>query len=57
MVTGYGVDGTRGRCYTLWMDFMACAAKRGSYGADVCQNEREDYLECLHHAKLVSLTA
>lgn len=33
---------------------MSCAEKHRSYGADVCQAEREDYIECLHHSKLVS---
>lgn len=55
MVTGYGVNGGRGRCYTLWKDFITCAKKHGTYGPEVCQAEREDYIECLHHAKLVSI--
>ena len=54
MVVGYGFKYGRGRCYTLWMDFMACAEKHRSYGAGVCLTEREDYMECLHHTKLVS---
>ena len=54
MVTGHGVRGGRGRCFTLWRDFMACAERHGSYGHGVCQEQREDYLECLHHTKLVS---
>lgn len=54
MVTGYGFRGGRGRCYTLWMDFMACAERHRSYGANVCQAEREDYIECLHHTKLAA---
>lgn len=33
---------------------MSCAAKHRSYGAGVCHSEREDYMECLHHTKLVS---
>ena len=33
---------------------MKCVAKEGSYGMNVCQDEREDYMECLHHTKLVS---
>lgn len=53
MVTGHGWNGGRGRCYTLWRDFMVCATRHGSYGPGVCQNEREDYIECLHHRKLV----
>ena len=34
---------------------MACAARHGTYGAGVCQGEREDYIECLHHNKLVQM--
>jgi len=33
---------------------MKCAERHGSYGPGICQNEREDYVECLHHKKLVS---
>ena len=55
MVSGHGFKGYgRGRCYTLWQDFMACITKHHSYGAGICQLEREDYIECLHHGKLVS---
>lgn len=32
---------------------MKCVAKEGSYGMKVCQDQREDYMECLHHTKLV----
>ena len=55
MVSGHGARGGRGRCFTLWKDFMSCVAQQGSYGFNVCQSEREDYLECLHHTKLVSI--
>lgn len=54
MVSGYGAKGGRGRCYTLWQDFISCTTKHGTYGIGVCQNERDDYMECLHHKKLVS---
>ena len=54
-MSGYGLKVGRGRCYTLWRDFMACATKHGAYGAGVCQDEREDYVECLHHTKLVQI--
>ena len=56
MVTGNGVRGGRGRCYTLWLDFMTCLTAHDSMSQKVCVNEREDYMECLHHTKLVSLT-
>ena len=54
MVSGHGARGGRGRCYTLWTEFMACVAKNNSISMNVCQKEREDYMECLHHTKLVS---
>lgn len=38
----------------MWQEFLKCVSDQGSYGMNVCQNEREDYLECLHHTKLVS---
>lgn len=52
MVSGHGVRGGRGRCFTLFRDFMSCAAQNGSYGAGTCTKEREDYMECLHHTRL-----
>ena len=33
---------------------MKCVAQQGSYAMNVCQEERDDYMECLHHTKLVS---
>ena len=33
---------------------MSCVTQQGSYGMNVCQSERADYMECLHHTKLVS---
>jgi len=55
MVSGHGVKGGRGRCYTLWRDFVKCAEIKGTYGAGVCNEQRADYLECLHLYKLVSI--
>jgi NADH dehydrogenase (ubiquinone) Fe-S protein 5 len=49
MASGVGVNGGRGRCYSLWMDFTRCLAD-----ADLpcdCQDFRDDYIECLHHRK------
>ena len=54
MVSGHGVKGGRGRCYGLWQDFVACMDRHKSTSLGVCQHQREDYLECLHHPKLVS---
>ena len=33
---------------------MKCVAVEGTYGMNVCREERDDYMECLHHTKLVS---
>ena len=54
MVSGHGVRGGRGRCYSLWRDFLVCAERHGTYGPGICQLERADYIECLHHTKLVN---
>ena len=54
MVSGHGARGGRGRCFVLWQDFMKCISDSGRISLDVCQNQREDYIECLHHRKLVS---
>ncbi len=53
MVSGHGVKGGRGRCFTLWQDFVGCMSRHGSISIGVCQEYREDYMECLHHMKLV----
>ncbi len=55
MVSGHGAKGGRGRCYTLWQDFVACLGQHGSISLGVCKEQREDYMECLHHLKLVRL--
>ncbi|CAI8031568.1 NADH dehydrogenase [ubiquinone] iron-sulfur protein 5-B [Geodia barretti] len=52
MVSGHGVKGGRGRCYTLWRDFMACLETEGSISMKICRHQRDDYMECLHHVKL-----
>ena len=54
MVYGRGTKGGRGRCFGLWQEFSKCLEHNGKYKLDVCQLQREDYLECLHHTKLVS---
>lgn len=53
MVTGHGARGGRGRCFAMWQEFMKCITDGGTVSLDVCQLQREDYLECLHHQKLV----
>ena len=56
MAEGPGLSGNRPRCAPFWDDFLACVVRVGRNDQWVqCQNYREDYLECLHHKKLVSL--
>lgn len=51
----YGVQGGRSRCSPFWEDLMACAQEHGRRGQwEACQIQRDDYIECLHHKKLVS---
>uniref|UniRef100_A0A1X7V8E7 NADH dehydrogenase [ubiquinone] iron-sulfur protein 5 n=1 Tax=Amphimedon queenslandica TaxID=400682 RepID=A0A1X7V8E7_AMPQE len=57
MVSGRGLNGGRGRCYSFWDDYMKCMKAIGGGGKklppmDSCQLEKEDYLECLHHRKI-----
>ena len=55
MAEGPGLAGNRPRCAPFWDDFLACVLRVGPNDQWVqCQNYREDYLECLHHKKLVS---
>ena len=50
----YGVSGGRARCSPFWEDLMACAQESGRREQwEKCKHEREDYIECLHHKKLV----
>mmetsp|Transcript_8950 Transcript_8950/g.19001 ORF Transcript_8950/g.19001 Transcript_8950/m.19001 type:complete len:80 (+) Transcript_8950:76-315(+) len=49
MSSGYSVDGTTGRCYPFWVDFVKCAVN--SENKWDCWEVKEDYLECLHHRK------
>ncbi|GAA5810520.1 hypothetical protein MFLAVUS_003943 [Mucor flavus] len=49
MASGFGLDGGRGRCFHFWQEFNKCYAS-----ADLpqqCLDQRDDYLECLHHTK------
>ena len=58
MVHGYGKNGGRGRCYIFWNDLLTCVRHAESANIDhvkECELQREDYLECLHHKKLVRL--
>lgn len=52
MASGIGVNGGTGRCYSLWLGFTECM-KDADTPAD-CFDNREDYIECLHHRKEIS---
>lgn len=51
---GPGLDGNRPRCAPFWDDFFACVVKNGRNEQwALCKEYREDFMECLHHKKLV----
>ncbi|MCL7025511.1 hypothetical protein MKW94_028929, partial [Papaver nudicaule] len=51
MASGWGITGNKGRCYDFWTDFSECMSSCRE--PKDCALLREDYLECLHHAKEV----
>ncbi|KAA0044376.1 NADH dehydrogenase (ubiquinone) iron-sulfur protein 5-B [Cucumis melo var. makuwa] len=53
MASGWGIDGSKGRCYDFWIDFSDCMSRCRE--PKDCSLLREDYLECLHHTKEVRL--
>ncbi|XP_068662255.1 NADH dehydrogenase [ubiquinone] iron-sulfur protein 5-B isoform X1 [Aristolochia californica] len=53
MASGWGITGNKGRCYDFWTDFSECMSRCRE--PKDCALLREDYLECLHHAKEVYL--
>ncbi|MBA0708638.1 hypothetical protein Golax_023735 [Gossypium laxum] len=53
MASGWGINGTKGRCYDFWVDFSECMSRCRE--PKDCALLREDYLECLHHSKEVIL--
>lgn len=53
MASGYGAFGGVGRCYPIWRDLVHCV--KAHQVAAECVEFRDDYLECLHHAKEVPI--
>ncbi|KAK9809235.1 hypothetical protein WJX72_011875 [[Myrmecia] bisecta] len=49
MASGFGLTGSTGRCFPLWMDFSECMSTAEEPAK--CKDLRDDYLECLHHRK------
>ena len=54
MVVGTGFQGGTTRCYYFWLDFLKCLERQPSkYPLRICQEEREDYIECIQLKKQV----
>ncbi len=51
MASGFGINGKKGRCYDVWMDFSDCMTH--CVMPAECTALRDDYFECLHHRKEV----
>jgi hypothetical protein len=51
MASGFGINGKKGRCYDVWMDFSDCMTH--CVMPAECTARRDDYFECLHHRKEV----
>lgn len=43
----------RGRCFHFWQEFNKCYATADA--PQQCLDQRDDYLECLHHTKEVGI--
>ncbi len=54
MASGFGINGKKGRCYDVWMDFSDCMTH--CVMPAECTALRDDYFECLHHRKEVPLS-
>ena len=53
MASGFGVNGTTGRCFPFIQDFVRCMSENESPLDETtgCRPLRDDYLECLHRTK------
>jgi NADH dehydrogenase (ubiquinone) Fe-S protein 5 len=54
MSSGVGVFTPKGRCNPFWMEFLKCKNTHPDPKVQ-CQDYIEDYLECLHHKKEVTV--
>ena len=54
MSSGFGTNGGRGRCFPFWQEFARCYVQTDELKQ--CNQQFEDYQECLHHRKEVFLT-
>jgi len=52
MSSGFGLRGGIGRCYPFWAEYKECLQQDTDKKAgEVCNFQREDYFECLHHRR------
>ena len=49
--SGFGFNSAKGRCSQIWLKYSNCVDAAESDPAVACKSLREDYMECLHHAK------
>lgn len=52
MSSGLGAHGSTGRCFLFWNAYSKCLRSATVPHKD-CILERDDYMECLYHRKLV----
>ncbi|KAM5429310.1 hypothetical protein McanCB56680_007486 [Microsporum canis] len=58
MASGYGLNGGVSRCFPFWQDLLGCYvvnSAEGEAGKKKCVGVLDDYYECLHHKKEVSM--
>ncbi|KAF7316456.1 PX domain-containing protein [Mycena indigotica] len=48
-MSGFSFTGGPSRCNPYWQEFAKCYSKVSH--PSQCANQRDDYLECLHHKK------
>merc|ERR1711939_894308 len=51
-MSGHGYTGGRSRCFGFWQEFSKCHAAADD--AKSCGDQKEDYIECLHHNKEIA---
>lgn len=54
MSSGIGLFTTKGRCNPFWTEFLKCKNTHSDPRKE-CSDFIDDYLECLHHTKEVSV--
>lgn len=54
MSSGAGIFTSRGRCYPFWKEMIQCH-DASIFPSRDCLQHYEDYMECLHRTKEVSI--